>query len=147
MTQETTVATKSVFLDLGDLLSESMEQKTAREAEKELRKRVSRGNLPQAELAESQAILRRWDNQREWKRSKNLLVFNRQRCTGCGAYHQTLDGFFEQYTNTRLSNTVKMTAVQTFELPDLQKDVEYRDSEVAICHLCADIGGWPLQED
>jgi len=147
MTQDTIATTIPAFLDLSDLLSESMEQKTAREAEKELRKRVSRGNLPQTELAESQALLRRWDNQREWKRSKNVLVFNRQRCKSCGAYHQTLDGFFEQYTNNRLNNTTKMTAVQHFELPDLQKDVEYRDSEVQICHLCADTTGWPLEED
>lgn len=136
-----------VFLDLSDLLSESMEQKTAREAEKELRKRVSRGNLPKEALAESQALLRRWDNQREWRRSKNILVFNRQLCKSCGAYHQTLEGFFEQYASNRLTNTTKMTAVHHFELPDLAKDVEYRDSEVPVCHVCADTNGWPLQDE
>lgn len=139
--------TPSMFLDLGDLLTESLAQKAQRDKEKELRWLVSRGNMTKKEREEGQALLRRWDIQREWVRGKNILVFTRQRCKGCGAYHQTLDGFFEQYTNNRLKNASRLTAVQHFELPDLPKDVEYRDSEIAICHLCADGAGWPLQED
>ncbi len=136
-----------VFLDLGTLLNESIELKKQQDAEKDLRKRVARGAMPKGELEESQALLRKWSNEREWVRAKNVLVFNRQRCKNCGMFHQTLEGFFEQYNNNRLANTTKLVHVPAFELPNLMRDVEYRDSEVPICHQCADMAGWELEED
>lgn len=140
-------AQSSPVFSLDDLLGESLEVKRQNDAEKDLKKKIQRGSGSEAELIADKARLTQWTRQREWKRSANVLVFTRQKCTGCGNFHNTFEGYFEQHTNTRLANTTMLTAVKVFELPELPKDVCYHDSVVAVCHSCADFAGWPLEEE
>lgn len=135
-----------VFGSLDSLLAESLQQVEDRKKEKEMRKSVARGNLPASEIAETTALLRKWDDQREWRRTKNVLCFTRQLCLNCGAYHTTFEGYFERSESKRLNNTKKDVAVKIFEL-DLPKEVMYHDSQVPVCHECADQLGWELEEE
>lgn len=130
---------------LEDLLSESMELKSATDAEKELRKRVSRGNMPKDELAASAALLKRWENERIWILDGAVAVFTRQRCRGCGTFHQTFEGYFEQRSHRNNFTTKQLTATKTVDNA-LTKFVKYNDSDVPICHDCADFSEWPLEE-
>lgn len=135
------------FMDLESLLNESLTQQAERVKEKEIRQKVKLNRIADPnELEESRKLLRKWDNQREWMRSANVLCFNRQKCKCCGKFQVTLEGYFERYTNRRLSNTTKQERVKAFELPNLPKDVIYHDSLIEICHFCADDQEWPLQE-
>ena len=131
---------------LNSLLADSMQISAAQAEEREMKKRVARGNMPKEELAETVKLLRRWDDAREWRRTHNLVVFTRQLCTSCGTFHQTFEGYFERHKHNRIANTTKAVSVTVFEL-DLPKDAVYHDSQVPVCHQCAENAGWPLQED
>lgn len=123
-----------------DLLKDSMAQAEERNAEKELKKKVSRGQGTN----EDNATVKRWSREREWKRTANVLAFTRQQCHHCGEFSTTLDGRFELHTHSRIPNTTLLNSVPSFEL-DLPKQVVYRDSYVAECHECADEHDWPLE--
>ena len=135
------------FLSLDDLLTESIAQIAENDKEKAIRNRLRHNRISDpTEKLEAQAMLRQWDTQREWNRSANVLVFNRQKCKFCNTFHTTLEGYFERYDNKRLAGTTKQTAVKSFERLDLPKEVVYHDSLIEICHACADNSDWPLQE-
>ena len=137
--------TPTDIISLDDLLGESMEHKAAAEAERDLRKKVAKRQGSPEELAADQALLRKWAMNREWRRTANVLSFNRQLCR-CGAYHTTLLGKFELHANNRIAGATNMVAVPGFEL-DLPKQVHYVDENVRICHSCADEQeDWPLED-
>jgi len=144
--QESTRMASDAF-SLDDLLSESMELKGMQEQEKELRKKQARGNLPKAEYDANAALLRKWELQREWEATANVLVFQRQRCRSCGSYHNFFEGKFELHTHRRLHNTTRTIAVK-FHDKILPKEVRYTDSDTDICHACADAqDDWELEDD
>lgn len=134
-------STQDTF-SLDDLLSESVKYKEQKEEEKELRKKQARGGLPKAEAA----LIRKWELQREWDATANVLVFQRQRCSFCGSYHNLFDGLFELHTHKRLAIT--RTVAVKFHEKSLPKAVRYTDSDTAICHNCADKQAeWELEDD
>ena len=134
-------------ISLDSLLAESMAAKAESDKEKELRKRLNSGRLTSPEeTIETKKLLKQWDNKREWKRTTNIAVFTRQKCTCCGAFSHTFEGYFEGYANTRMIGATKVEAVKFFEL-DLPKEVKYHDALVPVCHECADMNGWELEGD
>lgn len=144
--QESTRLSADAF-SLEDLLSESMGLKEQHEAERELRKKQARGNLPKAEYDANAALLRKWELKREWEATANVLVFQRQRCGTCGSYHNFFEGKFELHTHRRLANTTRTILVK-FHDKALPKEVRYTDTDTHICHACADIqDDWELEDD
>ncbi len=147
MATEEPMVVPSILMDLSTLLAESMQQKAEKDELKEAQKRVSTGRGTKEELSADSDRLRKWAQEKEWKRKANVLVFTRQRCSGCGTFHQTLLGKFEQFEHARKLATTMLTAVKGFEIPTLPKEVVYQDAETSTCHNCADFDGWPLEEE
>lgn len=130
------------FLELDALLADSLQQRDNRDAEKALKLKVAK-NLG---TADDVILLRKWSKEREWARCANVLSFSRQRCKNCGEFHVTLLGKFEDHTSNRIAGATMQQAVPFFELDTLPKRVIYVDQEVSICHGCADLTDWPLEE-
>jgi len=130
------------FLELDALLNDSLKQKAERDAEKELKVKVARNQGSPEDVA----LLRKWSKEREWTRVANVLSFSRQQCKNCGAFHTTLIGKFEDHTSNRIAGAKMQQAVPFFELETLPKRVLYVDQVVCICHDCADLADWPLED-
>lgn len=123
------------------LLAESMQQAEQRIAEKDLKKKIAKG----LGTNDDNETVKRWGRERDWLKAANVLAFSRQQCKCCGSYSTTLDGKFELHVHSRIPNSNLLHGVPFFEL-DLPKRVVYRDSIVPVCHECADLADWPLEE-
>jgi len=145
LVESTTQAAELFSLD--DLLSESMAIRQEKDQEKELRKRQQRNDISKEEYDLNAALLRRWELAREWDAVANVLLFSRQRCGYCGSFHNSFEGRYELHTHKRLVKTQRTVAV-TVHTKDLPKTVQYTDSDVEICHTCADTqSDWELEDD
>ncbi len=140
----------SAILSLDDLLGESLLQAKARKLPRNHATAKNIGTpMPKvsAEVAETAVMLRQWEHKREWVHTANVIAFTRQRCQCCGEEATTFEGFFVEYTNTRIRSGTKLDRVQVFDL-DKPKKVRYHDALVPICHECADVQqDWPLEGD
>jgi hypothetical protein len=139
--------------DLDGLLAESMAERSLAELVKENRKRLAGGKvLDSAERAAIQQQIRDWEARREWQPVADIVMFSRQMCQNCGAYHHNFLGYYQQqqHRTSKIERWIKSTkpVIEGLgkEIP-LPRDSKYEDSIVDLCHKCGDQLGWLLEED
>ena len=143
----------SLGFDLDGLLAESMAERSMSELIKEKRKLLaSHKYMSEAERTAIQQQVRDWEAKREWEPVADVVLFTRQMCNNCGAFHHSFQGYYQQQRsrNSKIDRWIKSTkpTIEGLgkEIP-LPRESKYEDSIVDLCHTCGDQLGWLLEEE
>lgn len=130
---------------LDELLQESMAAHSEKAKYKQLRKDLAEGKISQEHRSANEALLREWEERREWVKAADVIGFERSRCTSCGQFHTIFMGYFERQDH-KLSKSCSRRIAVTKLSGALPKEVFYLDHDVPLCEDCADILGFPVEE-
>lgn len=137
--------TKGGFLDLDDLLADSMKQKKEAEAAKLARSLLSKGGMEPEARTLMEAQVREHEMRVQWNALAGVAMFSRQWCKECGLVHVQFSGFFsrQKHRTSKIDRWLKSSQEQISGLP---KEVKYEDVEVPMCEECAGLAGFPIDQ-
>ncbi len=130
---------------LDDLLAESMADKRRADVVKASRFALSKGGLPSADREVIQAQVRSWEAKREWVPKASVVMFARQQCLGCGAFHTQFIGYFQRQTH-RSTQADRWIASIKPQDEKLLRESKYQDSHAEMCQDCAELAGFEVEE-
>jgi hypothetical protein len=147
MTQDTsTSASSSNNFDLDSLLDESIKLRAEAGNIKGAREALAKGGMSAAERDAVQATVRAWELRREWTPVASTLLFSRQMCQTCKSFHTHTLGYFQKQQHRTTGIMRWIAAIKPID-KSLPREAKYEDSLVAICHECADLEDWELEEN
>lgn len=133
------------FMDLDDLLNESMQMRDAEYANKANREKLKRSNLSREDRAEIEAKVREWESRNLWTPVANVAVFEQVICD-CGFCVEPFSHMMQQQQHKNDPNLRRLVRTDAITL-SLPKLVAKQISEVPICDQCAPQKGWDLEAD
>ena len=133
------------YINLDDLLTESLQEASERNTAREGRKALAEGRVSPEERAQVSRIVRTWEEKREWTPAAAVVMFSRQMCAGCGSFHKHFLGFFQRQTHraSRVDRWIPHTKPTDTVLP---REAKYQDSVVECCEDCAEALGFEVEE-
>ena len=141
---ETATSTSLImdFADLDSLLAESITTSTKKAEVIRARKALQRGNVIGAERAKLQAIVAKWELEREWNVVGQDALFETQQCK-CGNVQYHFLGFFQKQQHRTSAITPWLTVDEgTRTLEELPRGIKEELFQVPICIKCAVRSGW-----
>ena len=130
------------FDDLDSLLADSMTNISKKAEVTRARKALHRGNVIGEERAKLQAIVAKWELEKEWNVVGADALFEVQQCK-CGNVQHHFLGFFQKQEHRTSKITRWLAAVDGVRtLEDLTKGIKEELFEVPVCIKCAVKQGW-----
>jgi len=133
------------FMNLDDLLAESLQEQSDRQSAKEARKALAEGRAAPEERGALNKLVRGWEEKREWNPAAAVVMFSRQMCNGCGKFNCHFLGFYQRQSHktSRADRWIPHTKPTDETLP---REAKYQDSVVECCEDCAEALGFEVQE-
>src|SRR5438067_1082747 len=134
-----------VFLDLDELVADSMKQKKDAEAVKLARSLLSKGGVEPEARARMEVQIREHEMKVQWDAVAAVAMYNRQWCNTCGLVHSQFTGFYsrQKHRTSKIDRWVKSSMEQLTKLP---KEVKYEDEDIELCEDCAGLHGFPIDQ-
>jgi len=127
------VADLSSFM--GELLSESAEEKAQKEKLKELRKQAKNTALPGSTVKRLKEEVYSLDVAQNWVEKADTIWIHNCTCLNCGRSTPTFQGYFRRMYN-RHSHVDRWVALDPETVSTLPREMKVEEREVSLCPEC-----------
>lgn len=123
-----------------NLLGESLALQKDKVTLKDSRAKLKDTRVQGTERSKLEETIRSIELVQEWSIVSNVVIFNQQLCTHCGAKHSTFSGLFQR----QVSKTSRINRWQAIKAltPGFPKEAKHTVTEVPICCDCAMRQSW-----
>lgn len=134
--------------DLDDLLQESLEYASDKDAGETLRRQLKKGGISRQEAQELEFKIQEWELRREWKLLANVAVFHESTCATCGGVHQHFVGMYyeQEHRTSAIKRLVLARTAPTSDMSPVKEEVGKRillqPKVTEICSECATEAGF-----
>ena len=138
-------ATPAALPDFGDLLADAMATRSAAQAAKSAKERMSKGGgfagYTAEQLAEDAKRIADWEAKHEWTEVANVAAFTESHCLRCGDYSYLFTGLMRRRTHRHQKGAMSWVKVKE-QRADLPNEISLDEIEVPFCAECCDQVGF-----